>query len=135
MRGRFQAIVSVALAVVVLGALYWSLKDRLGEHEAAVATSGNFALTIPALQPGEPTGLRVDNPVFKTVQGQTVTLTVHSARPGAIHIHGYEQNLPLVQDGEVTLSFQASTAGLFPIHLHTAEGTMEHVALLEVHPQ
>lgn len=135
MRGRLHTVTSIVLTVVVLGALYWTLKDRLGEQSHPVATSGTFELSIPALQPGEVPGLRRDFPVFRTVQGQTVTLTIHSARPGAIHVHGYERNLPLVQGGDVTLTFRASSAGLFPIHLHDMEGTMEHVALLEVQPK
>jgi hypothetical protein len=77
-----------------------------------------------------------DAPVFTARQGDTVTLVIHSARPGELHVHAVEESaLALKPGGEVNLTFVAKNSGRFAVHLHDPDGSMHHVAMLEVQPE
>lgn len=130
---------TIAVALIVLGGLYWGARVWLKQPDASTAHAATFNVSIP-LSPTEAQKHAQTYeafPVFKVTKGSVVTLVVHSARPGSLHVHGYEKQIDLVQGGSVTLTFPATIEGLFPLHLHGAdpEGPMEHVATLEVHPQ
>lgn len=139
MRGRKRALLTIVVGVAVLGALYPVIR-ALHDQRGAAGASETFRLDIPAARPDSPPrGFDVrtfeDFPVFKARQGGRLTLTIHSERGGAIHIHGYEKHVELVPNGDVTVSFEAKNAGLFPVHLHGTDHVMAHVATFEIQPQ
>ena len=129
MRRRTHAIVWTAFAVLLLGGLYLGLRASLSGHDAGGLQSSSYALSVSQPRPGEVF------PNFKTTQGSTVTLLIRSDVPGAVHVHGYEKKVDLKIGEEVTLTFTASDAGLFPLHLHDPDGSMRHLATLEVRPE
>jgi hypothetical protein len=77
----------------------------------------------------------VDSPVFRATEGDTITLVIRSDQPGEVHVHGYEKKIVLAPSGEVQLTFVAADPGTFPIHLHDSDGSMHHLAMLEVQPK
>jgi hypothetical protein len=54
----------------------------------------------------------------------TVTLMIRCNRRGEVYVHVYERKVVLVPGGEVKLTFVATDAGTFPIHLHDPDGSM-----------
>jgi hypothetical protein len=87
----------------------------------------NLAITEPRL--GE------TYPKFKVSYGDQVTLKIESDRVGSVHLHGYEKAIDVGPDAEVRLTFIANAAGAFPIHFHNPDGSMRHLATLEVQPK
>lgn len=81
--------------------------------------------------------------MFKVTQGDTVTLVVGSDRPGEAHVHGYDKRIALNPGSEVTLTFIAKDAGLYPLHLHERLDSRDpdspvlhrHLAAIEVQPK
>jgi hypothetical protein len=52
---------------------------------------------------------------------QSVTLVVNSATDGYLHIHGYDEEVPIIEvtaGAEETVEFTAARSGQFPIELH-----------------
>lgn len=135
MRARLNVIASIAGAALLLGGLYWGLRSSLDKRDERAPQSLTFKLSIPA-EPAEELDLAAF-PVFKAVEGDTITLVVNSARPGSFHVHGYEKQVELVPGRDVALTFEAEAAGLYPLHLHDPDPDrpMEHQATLEVHPR
>ena len=119
-----------ALAVLLLVGLYWGLKASLGVHESAGVQSRIYHLSV------KNTDTVGDAPVFQAGQGDTLTFVIHSDRPGELHVHAYEEEkIELKPGGEVRLTFLAKGAGRFAIHLHDPDGSMHHLAILEVQPR
>lgn len=134
---RSYVILWVALAILLLGALYFGLYASLGGRDASGQHSRIYRLSVSAVRPGE------ELPVFKATQGDTVTLLISSDRPGEAHVHGYEKKIVLEPGGDVALILIAETAGLYPVHLHERLNLHEpdgpilhrHLAALEVQPK
>jgi hypothetical protein len=124
---------SIAAAVLLLGGLYVGLRHWSNNDAGQIPESASFHLLLP--RKADETVRFEDLPVFRIAQGGTFTLFVHSERPGVIHIHGYDKEVILVPGSDVTITFVATNAGRFPIHLHDANGTMHHKATLEVLPR
>jgi hypothetical protein len=123
-----KRLVIAALTILLLGALYWGVKSTMkGGHERTGPHIRVFHLMV--------SNSVHESPVFVVSQGDTVTLVIRSDRAGEVHVHLYEKKVTLKPEGEVTLTFSATDAGMFPVHLHDADGTMTHLAMLEVHPQ
>ena len=129
MRSGSSTLLWAVLVVVLLAGSYEGLKISMGGHHTDPVRTRTFRLSISSTLPVE------EPPVFKAVQGDSVTLIVDSDRPGEVHVHGYERKIVLKSDGEVTLTFTAKDAGLFPLHLHDPDGAMHGLATLEVQPK
>lgn len=129
MRRRAHAIQWAGLAVALLAGLYLGLKVSRGGHDTGEIQSSTYRLSISEARPGE------GFPKFRTTQGHTITLLISSDRLGSAHVHGYEKEIDLKPGGEVTLTFTANEAGLFPLHLHNPDGSMRHLATVEVEPK
>ena len=119
----------IAYAIVALVGLYWGLKGSLGAPDTGGLQTLTYRLSITGTAVGE------DSVVFKARQGDTITLVIGSDRPGEIHVHGYEKAVGLKPGAEVTLTLVARDAGRFPVHLHDPDGSMRHLAMLEVRPR
>lgn len=107
---------------------------------ACVATGGGSAVDCDASDVAvaleiSATSMTPDDPA--ACRGQRVTLELVSSVDGYLHVHGYDEALPVidVRAGESSeVSFDASRSGQFPIELHTDE-EMEEASLgvLTVH--
>jgi hypothetical protein len=75
-------------------------------------------------------------PAPSACRGQTVTLRVASSTEGVLHVHGYDEEIPVlpVAPGEVSeTTFEAVRSGQFLIQLHAFEAPEVSVAVLTVH--
>jgi hypothetical protein len=101
----------------------------MGSHETTGPHTRVFHLSVSVVRAA------AEAPVFKATQGDSVTFVIRSDRAGEVHVHVYEQKVSLKAGGEVTLTFTATSAGVFPVHLHDPDGSMSHLAMLEVDPK
>jgi hypothetical protein len=127
--------VSIALAVVLLAALYVLLRPSSAEDSAGVSESHLFKIDISADPDTLTARAQRGVPVFKARQGDTVTLVATSTQPGSLHVHVYDRSVLLIPGSKVTLTFAATSAGAFPIHWHDPQNLMIHLAILEVRPR
>jgi hypothetical protein len=100
----------VVLAVLVAGCVESNAPDP--SACAAPRVTVELRLTAAGLTPDDPGACR----------GQQVELVVDSEVDGTLHIHGYDEEAPLVEvtAGErTTVIFDASRSGQFPIESHT----------------
>ena len=72
--------------------------------------------------------------------GDTVTLTVTSDEPGAVHLHGYDLEAETDEHGRAVINFVADADGRFPIemhlgHSHGDEEVTITLGALEVRPR
>lgn len=123
---RLPLLVVVLVTLLLLGGLYVGLRSPAANLEPGPR---NYTLAVR--------GLRVVSgpTVLAAVQGDPVTISVTSDRPGMVYIHGYEQMVDLAPDQPVSLSFQAEHAGRFGLHIHATDNTHTEVAALEVQPR
>jgi hypothetical protein len=79
--------------------------------------------------------------LVRVVEGDTVTLHWQTDESVALHLHGYDISLNVEPDGPVTMRFEATVSGRFPVTSHGfggGEGQRHgHDALLyiEIYPQ
>jgi hypothetical protein len=68
-------------------------------------------------------------------RGDRIAWTIRSQGAGELHLHGYDLDWELQSSAELNVSFEAESAGRFPVEFHPA-GTDRGVvvAYLEVHP-
>jgi hypothetical protein len=119
----------IAGAALLLCVLYFALHGSMAKRESGDSHVTVYNLLISKPRMGE------ELPVYRTTQGNTITLKVTSDRPGEVYVHGYEKKVTLKPGGETELTFVAADAGMFPVHLHEADGTMVALATLEVQPK
>ncbi len=97
------------------------------------ATCDDASVTVAATLVEE----RVEPATLEVCRGQQVTIDLPVERDAVVHLHGYDEERPAqeVRAGEdVSLSFEASRAGQFPIEIHTTDGPAEaEVGTLVVH--
>ena len=80
-------------------------------------------------------------PTFTARRGESVRLRVTSARPGALHLHGYRIELRVAGAEPSETTFVAGSAGRFALHFHAADAkapSHRHgppAAWLEVRPR
>ena len=126
---RLRPILWATATLLLLAAPYFALKFLLDEPAPPSAHTQVYRLWVPAPRPS------TDAPVLRALQGDTVTLVIRSNQAGEVHVHGYEKKVVLQPGSEVRLSFAATRAGAFPVHFHDADGSMRHLAMLEVQPR
>ena len=80
--------------------------------------------------------LPLERRVIRVRQGDDVTLRWTTDQALAIHLHGYDIELPLSPAAPDTMRFTARASGRFPIEFH-AHGRGGHrvLAHFEVHPR
>jgi hypothetical protein len=118
--------VRAALLALVIGSTscVTSTKPE-GVDCAAPTVDLELTLTDSTLTPGP-----------SVCRGQTVTLRVDSSTDGVLHVHGYDEEIPVlpVARGEVTeTTFEAVRSGQFVIQLHVLEAADANVGVLTVH--
>ena len=75
-------------------------------------------------------------PAPAVCRGQTATMRVESSTEGVLHVHGYDDEIPIVvvAPGEVAeTTFDAVRSGQFVIQLHSPDGPEVEVGILTVH--
>jgi len=115
----------LALALATAGCVTTNEPDP--EACAAPTATVELSLTAAGLTPQDPAVCR----------GQQVELQVQSDIDGVLHIHGYDEEAPLIEvsAGErADVTFDASRSGQFPIEVHTDENPQgTSVGVLTVH--
>ncbi len=85
--------------------------------------------------PSAPARMEPDDPA--ACRDQLVTLIVDPEVDGVFHIHGLDAVVPattIAAGEEVTLEFEATTSGQFPIELHLADDPQGvTIGILTVH--
>lgn len=86
------------------------------------------------LEIGENGGAVGGASTYQVRRGEVVALTLRSAVPGGLHLHGYDEEWELEEE-PVTTSFPAEATGRFPLEFHPA-GSEQGVVVgyLEVRP-
>ena len=108
-RTRALAPILLALAAALAGCV----SENRPEDCAADERTIELTVSASALEPNDPAACR----------GQLVTLATDSDVDGVFHIHGLDAVVPattIAAGEEVTLEFEATTSGQFPIELHPA---------------
>lgn len=128
MCGHTRMLVWTAAALFALTALYFGVWNSF--QRAIPEGPQNHTYRVVIGPPNTP----VVPQIFRASQGDNVTLIVTSARPGSIHLHGYERMMPLEPGAENSLSLVAGQTGSFPLHLHDPDGAKHILAAVEVQP-
>lgn len=120
----------IAFTILLLGILYWGLKMSLAAYNTGGVRVHVYRFSVSTGNPSEVP------PVLTARQGDTVTLVVRSDRIAEIHVHGNVDRKVEVWPGrEATLTFTATDAGRFPVHIHDPDGSMYPLGMLEVQPR
>ena len=101
------------LALLTLLALVGCVESNRPSDSECAAAEVTLSLSVS-------TSMAPDDPAV--CRGQRVTLTIASSVDGLLHVHGYDEELPVVAlaDGEMTeVAFVASRSGQFPVELHS----------------
>ncbi len=119
-------VIATALAMLLLGAC---VTQQQTDPSACAQSAVKLAATLPTAGKLQPENLNV-------CEAQQVTITVTSARNGAVHLHGYDdQNaeVEVTSGKDATLTFTANHVGQFVLEFHPADGSDEsQVGLLTV---
>jgi hypothetical protein len=120
--GRLAPLLLVS--VVALGGCV--SENRPEDCEADERTI-ELTVSAGALEPGDPAACR----------GQLVALVIDSEVDGVFHVHGLDAVLPattIAAGEEMTLEFEATTSGQFPIELHPTDDPQGvTIGILTVH--
>lgn len=111
----FRPAILIAVALVVAGCVP---SADLPESCDADAVTLQARLVEERLEPSS----------LEVCRGQQVTIELTVERDAVFHLHGYDAEVPArqVTAGEdLTLEFEASRAGQFPIAIHTTDGPAE----------
>ncbi|HEY7332384.1 MAG TPA: hypothetical protein VH859_05420 [Candidatus Limnocylindria bacterium] len=96
-------------------------------------TCDEASVTIPATLVEE----RLEPSTLEVCRGQQVTIDLTVERDAIFHLHGYDEEVPAQEvraGGDVSITFEASRAGQFPIEIHTTDGpAAAQVGTLVVH--
>jgi FtsP/CotA-like multicopper oxidase with cupredoxin domain len=75
----------------------------------------------------------VKNKTIRVAEGEAVQINWTTDEPVGLHLHGYDIEVTAEPGRTVSVTFQAHTAGRFPVSAHGfGHGTMIY---LEVHPR
>ena len=103
------------VALLALATLASACVETNRPDEAACdAAEARIELSVSesSLTPADPAACR----------DQQVTLVITSTVDGLLHVHGYDEELPVIEvrdGGSTEVAFQATRSGEFPIELHT----------------
>ena len=117
----------VPLIVVLAVALAGCVSENRTEDCAADERTIEITVSARAMEPDDPAACR----------GQLMTLVVDPEVDGVFHIHGLDAVVPattIAAGEEMTLEFEATTSGQFPIELHPADDPQGvTIGILTVH--
>jgi FtsP/CotA-like multicopper oxidase with cupredoxin domain len=131
----------IVLAVLFLGVLFFLFRlPSTLEEEVQKAQSEKQQTSPTQAQTSEQAVSLVikggevisGNEVINLTEGDTVILTVTSDVDDELHVHGYDDLIPVKKDIQVQHTLKADITGRFPIELHNTE---KEIAVLEVQPK
>ncbi len=99
----------LALSLIALASACVTQSRPSGCDDAEVTLE--VALTADSMRPES----------LAACRGQSVILVVNSATDGYLHVHGYDEFLPIIEvsaGAEERVQFIAARSGQFPIELH-----------------
>jgi hypothetical protein len=115
--------IAAAVGVVVLAVVLF-LVLRPDDEPASPTGTASFVIDVPA---GGPSSIEK----LSAAEGQHVVITVTSAQPGIIHVHGYNLIEEVGPDTQARFDFTADKPGVFEIEDH---GIDKQIAELTVEP-
>jgi hypothetical protein len=94
------------------------------------AIAGQFTFDLNIRDSSLPEDMRL----IRVSQGDVVTLRFTTDQPMLLHLHGYELEKSITPGPPTEMSFTASVAGRFPLHIHSMDmsGSMEHESLADI---
>jgi hypothetical protein len=125
----YRALVSLGVAILLLGALYWLFKDSLNEAAPSDPHPRTYRLTIRDQR------LAGGPQVLAATQGDPITIIITTDHAGTLHIHGYGKEIELAPHVETTLAFTAERAGRYGVDFHGPDHTHTELTALEVQPR
>lgn len=115
-----------AIALLMLAAVSIGCVEQAGLPDDCDASAVNRQASV--------SGDRLDPEQIDVCKGQEVTIEIAGERPGALHLHGYDEEVTVQAGDTATFTFTATRSGQFVIELHTPdEGPEIEVGLLTVH--
>lgn len=123
---RIGVVIRAALVALLIGCAGCVSSAGTGGPDCAASTIElELALSESALTPAP-----------AVCRGQTATLRVESTTDGVLHVHGYDEEIPVIvvaPDEVAETTFEAVRSGQFVIQLHSPDGPEVEVAILTVH--
>lgn len=149
-----NAVLTVAVGLLLLVGLFWLLKPDSGSTPVAEAPPALTAQVAEATAaaPGaesspvaEPAPQKLELQIaggklvaearsYSLRQGEEVELQLLSDRAGELHLHGYDLEAKVQAGQPALLRFRADHAGRFEMELHSKAGHVE-LGALEVQPR
>lgn len=130
---RLVKLAVVAGTALALVGLYVGTRHLFSTESFAAEQTRAFNLDIgeACLHGTEPP------PLFEAREGDRIVLTVTSLYTGELYIHGMEKEVNLTPGSETTVTFTASHAGRYYLHLHGDDEDHVHAeaAVLEIAPR
>jgi hypothetical protein len=117
MRARAALAIGIAMGLPITAA-------ACVPSEQLPATCNDPSVTISATVSAQ----RMDPNTLDVCKGQKVTISVTAQADGALHFHGYDEEIPeteIASGQTATIAFTAVRSGQFPIELHPADGSDE----------
>jgi hypothetical protein len=130
---RLARIAVVAATGVGLVGLYVGAKVVFSSEDFAAAQTRAYSLDI-----GESClNGTARPPVFEAREGDRIVLTVTSLYSGEVYIHGMEKEINLTPGSETRVTFTATHAGRYYLHIHGDDEEHAHAeaAVLEIQPR
>ncbi len=120
--GRIAPLLLVS-AIALAGCVSENRPEDCDADERTI----ELTVSAGALEPDDPAACR----------GQLVTLVIDSEVDGVFHIHGLDAVVPattIAAGEELTIEFEATTSGQFPIELHPVDDPQGvTIGILTVH--
>ena len=114
--------------VLALAAARWLFDPR----PAWTQTGGTQSFALDIRHGKVPAALRT----VRVTEGDRVELRWTADEAVGLHLHGYDIELHVTPDEPGTMTFEAHTAGRFPVGIHGTGGHGHgNVVYLEVHPR
>lgn len=137
-----RTLIAAAITVVLLAVAY-NVAQRMSKATDGAPAAPATAASAPAPVASGPKRFSVDvaklppgnTPTFTVQQGDAASFTVVAPRTGKLALHGYTEDMPLVENQPLTFTLKAELSGRFPMHIHGADGSHTEVANVEVLPR
>jgi hypothetical protein len=124
---RFGLVGAVVIVAVVL-----FIALRGGDDDSSSTTTtgtGKSAAPVIRVKDAKPVGGVQELSVTK---GEQIRFTVDSDTAGDVHLHGYEVEKPVKEDGSVSFDLPSKLDGRFEIELHIGSSETNSVEIGEL---
>ncbi len=128
---RSPLVQTLALVAACLIGLATVPTSRAGEPVIIELKIAQRSVSGPAVETGPGAG------IIRVTQGEAIELRWQSDERAVLHLHGYNVETEIPENGDATTTFKARAAGRFPIEAHAFGHHHAHKVLIyvEVHPR